>query len=455
MANPARADPADDRKRRVLRATALGNVVEWYDFGLYGAFANAIAVTFFPGDERTKTLAVFAAFGVAFLVRPAGALLFGHLGDRYGRRNALATTILLTSLATGTIGLLPGYQAIGWAAPALLVLLRVAQGMAIGGAYGGSTAFIVEHAPRGRRGAHGGIQWSTMALGLAMGVGTGALLTDLLPRDALEDWGWRVAFLAALPLGLTSLYIRLRTDETPTFIALRTDGASSASPILETMRVARRELLLGLSLVAALSCAVNFFFVFLPNYLVGTGVEGASWALPACVAGLLVIALVGPVAGSMSDGLGRRPVAITGVVVLLVGVGPACWMVEQQGVPGLLGAYTVVGLGLGLAAPSTFLSELFPTRLRYSGLSLTYGVGSAMVGGTTPLLATALVGSQGTLVPMAVGMAALLAGSALCLLLARETSPGADSSFLGGDLEPRFEAGSPQRSPRTGCPQDR
>ena len=453
--DPGSEKSTEGARRRVVRATAFGNVVEWYDFGLYGAFANAIAASFFPGDAPARTLAVFAAFGVAFLFRPAGALLFGHLGDKYGRRNTLATTILVTSVSTGVVGLLPGYQAIGPAAPALLVLLRIVQGMAIGGAYGGATAFIVEHAPSDRRGAHGGVQWSTMALGLAMGAGTGALLTELLPGGAVEDWGWRVAFLAALPLGLVSLYIRLRTEETPKFRALRSAGAQSAWPVLETIRNAPRELLLGLGLVAALSSAVSFFFVFLPNQLARTGRTSASWALAACVAGLLMVAVVSPVAGSLSDRLGRRPVAVAGTGVLLVIIGPAFWMVDQRAVPWLLGAYLVVGLGLGLAVPSTLLSELFPTRLRYSGLSLTYGVGTALVGGSTPLLAAAVVESRGTLAPMAFGMVALFAGAVVCVALARETAPGAGSSSLGDDLRPGLTAGSPISSPRTPDPEDR
>jgi MFS transporter, MHS family, proline/betaine transporter len=412
-----------ERRRRALRATAVGNVVEWYDFGLYGAFANIIAVTYFPGDAQARSLAVFAAFGVAFLARPAGAVLFGHLGDRYGRRNALATTILVTSTATAMIGLLPGFDAIGWAAPVLLAVLRIALGMAVGGAYGGATAFIVEHAPLSRRGLYGGVQWSTMALGLALGASTGALLTHVMPTAALESWGWRLAFVAALPLGCTSLYIRLRTHETPAFEALVTAGGPSPSPVRETLRVAPRELIVGLGLVAAISCAVNFFFVFLPSHLSRAGGMTGSEALTACVAGLLVVALLAPAAGSLSDRAGRRPVVMSGVGVLLLAVVPACWSADQMGVVGLVIAYLSVGVGLGLAAPSTFLAELFPTRLRFSGLSLTYGVGSAIVGGFTPLLATALLAAGGSVLPVAWWMVALFLVGLLCLVLARETVP--------------------------------
>jgi MHS family proline/betaine transporter-like MFS transporter len=432
---------ARDRRRRALTASAVGNVVEWYEFGLYGAFANVIAVTFFPGDAYTRSLAVFAAFGIAFLARPVGALLFGHLGDRYGRRNILAATILITSMTTTLLGLLPGYAAIGAAAPVLLVALRLAQGMAVGGAFGGATAFIIEHAPSTRRGAYGGLQWSTMALGLALGIATGAVLTESLSTAALYDWGWRMAFVAALPLGLVSLYIRLRTEETPAFEGLRAAGRRSRSPVRDTLRASRRELVVGLGYVAAVSCAVNFFFVFLPNALAASGRASVPAALTACVVGLSLVVLIGPVAGHVSDHTGRRPTAMTGIGVLLLTVVPACWAVDGSGTAWLLGAYVAVGIGLGVATPSTFLAELFPTHLRFSGLSLTYGVGSAVVGGFTPLVATELLGSRGSLVPAAWPMAVLFVVALLCLALARETAPPAepvttDSRERGGAFIP-------------------
>jgi MHS family proline/betaine transporter-like MFS transporter len=428
-------DPASSAgsRRRALRASALGNVVEWYDFGLYGAFANALALTFFPGDQQARTLAVFAAFAVAFLARPAGALLFGHLGDRLGRRNTLAATMLLTSVATALIGVIPGYAAIGWAAPALLSVLRIAQGMGIGGAFGGATAFIVEHAPTHRRGAYGAVQWSTMALGFATGIATGALLTELLAPSELLSWGWRVAFVMALPLGVTSLYIRLATDETPAFQALRSSGESAARPVRDTVRAAHRELVVGLGLVAAISCVVTFFFVFLPTHVTRTGSASASWALTLGVLGLLVVVVVSPVAGALSDRAGRRPVVLCGLGLLLLSVVPACWTLERGGSTGSVVAYVAVGLGLGLAAPSTFLAELFPTRLRVSGLSLTYGIGSALVGGFTPLAATAVLGLQGGLLLASVGIVVPLAGAVTCVVLARETAPAASAVPVTAD----------------------
>jgi MHS family proline/betaine transporter-like MFS transporter len=204
--------------QRALVAACVGNLVEWYDFAIFGAFATIIANTYFPGEDATASLlATFAVFATAFLFRPVGAVLFGRRGDRLGRRRVLAFVIILMSLATTGIALLPGHASIGLVAPVLLILLRAAQGMSVGGEASGASAFVVEYAPAGRRGWYGAWLWATVALGLGVGVGAAAVLTWLLPRGVLEAWGWRLAFLAALPLGLTGLYLRLRLDETPPF----------------------------------------------------------------------------------------------------------------------------------------------------------------------------------------------------------------------------------------------
>ena len=197
--------------RRALVAGGVGNVVEWYDFAVYGAFATVVATTYFPGADPIAGLsASFAVFATAFLARPVGAVVFGRLGDRVGRRQVLVTVIVLMAAATAGIGLLPGHAAIGVLAPVLLVVLRAAQGLSVGGEAAGATAFVVEYAPEGRRGWYGSWLWSTLALGVAGGIGVAVLLARVFPRELLEDRGWRLAFLVALPLGLVGLYLRLR-----------------------------------------------------------------------------------------------------------------------------------------------------------------------------------------------------------------------------------------------------
>jgi MFS transporter, MHS family, proline/betaine transporter len=429
---------ADQMRRLALAAGCVGNLVEWYDFALYGAFATILAAAFFPeADPTSGLLAAFAVFGVAFLARPAGALLFAHYGDRLGRRRALAASILLMAVVTAGIGLLPGYDLVGWLAPALLVLLRAGQGVAVGGEYGGSAAFVVEYAPPDRRGWYGGWQWATIALGLAAGIATAALLSATLDGPALRAWGWRLGFLLALPLGSVGLYIRLRIEETPGFRAVQRLGAAARTPLADTLRTARRAVVVGFGLVAAVAATFNIVFVFLPSHLVTTGRAPLARALTAALIGLLVAAGAAPLAGRVSDRVGRRPLLLAGVVALVVLMVPVTRLLLRGEPGGLLLGYSLIGLALGTLVPSTFLAELFPTRLRYSGLSLTYGLASALFGGTAPALATFLVRRTGAPLSPAWYATALTVGAAACVLLAPETAgrpldAGGDRGFEPG-----------------------
>ena len=412
----------EEASRRALLAGSIGNLVEWYDFALYGAFATIIAATFFPeAGPVGGLLAAFAVFGVAFLARPAGALLFAHYGDRLGRRRALAASILLMALVTAAIGLLPGYSSIGWLAPVLLVLLRAGQGIAAGGEYGGSAAFMVEYAPSHRRGWYGGWQWATVGLGLAAGIATAALLGAALDGPALRGWGWRLAFLLALPLGLVGLYIRLRIEETPGFRAVQRLGAAARTPLADTLRTARRQLAVGFWIVAAVSATFNIVFVFLPSHLATTGRVPLPRALAVALVGLLLAAGAAPLAGWLSDRVGRRPPLVAGAVALLVLTVPVTALLRRGEPGGLLLGYSLIGLALGALVPSTFLAELFPTRLRYSGLSLTYGLASALFGGTAPALATFLVRRTGDALSPAWYATGLTVVAIVCVLVTPET----------------------------------
>ena len=417
------AATASSMRRRALVAGCIGNFVEWYDFALYGAFATIIATTFFSErDPVSALLATYWIFVVAFLARPAGALLFGHFGDRLGRRRALAATILLMALVTAGTGMLPGYAAIGWPAPVLLALLRAGQGVAVGGEYGGSAVLVVEYAPADRRGWYGGWQWATVGLGFAAGIGAAALLGATLPVFALHSWGWRLPFLLALPLGLIGLYIRIRLDETPGFRALQQRGAVARVPLADALHTARRQVVVGFGVVAAVSLTFNVFFVFLPSYVATTGRTELPRAFAAAFAGLVVASAAAPMFGGLSDRIGRRPVLLAGTVTLLVVTVPASSLVQRGGTVEMLLGYSLIGLALGSLALTAFLAELFPTRLRYSGLSLTYGIASALFGGTAPFVAALLAQQTGNARLPAWYAACVTAVAVVCVVMAPETA---------------------------------
>ena len=410
--------------RRALVAGGIGNVVEWYDFAVYGAFATVIASTYFPGgDPSTGLSASFAVFATAFLARPLGAVVFGRLGDRVGRRQVLVTVIVLMAAATAGIGLLPGHAAIGVLAPVLLVALRSVQGLSVGGEAAGATAFVVEYAPEGRRGWYGSWLWSTLALGVAGGIGAAVVLARALPVGVLEDRGWRLAFLAALPLGLVGLYLRLHLDETPQFRAVERADAVARRPVADTLRDHPARLLLGLAPVAAASLAFNLFFFYLPSHLaISLGIP-LRRTLAAALVALLLVAVTAPALGRLSDRVGRRPLLLGGTVALLVAILPSFLLIRRAGPAGLTLGYVLVALPLScLVIVPPFLAELVPTRVRSTALAMTYGLGSALFGGTAPLVATLLVRRTGNPVVPAVYATVLAAAAVVAAVASSETA---------------------------------
>jgi MHS family proline/betaine transporter-like MFS transporter len=409
--------------RRALVAACIGNAVEWHDFALYGAFATILAVTYFPsGDRDANLLAAFAVFSTAFVFRPIGALLFGRRGDRSGRRQVLVLMIILMALATAGVGMLPGYGSIGLVAPVLLILLRVVQGLSAGGEAGAASAFVVEYAPLRRRGWYGGWIWATLALGLAAATGTATLLAWRLPQATLEAWAWRLPFLAALPVGMVGLYLRLRLDETPRFRAVQRADAVAGWPVREAVRGYPRQLLVGLALVAAASVAFNTSFVYLPHQLVAERGVPLSRALAGGLLGLVVMGAAAPVLGRLSDQVGRRPLLAVATIGLLGLTLPIHLLVRRGGPVGLPLGYLLLGAALGCFVLPSFLSELFPTRVRSSGLAVTYGLGSALFGGTAPFVNTLLVQRTGNPLLPAYYVTAVALLAAIGVLLIGETA---------------------------------
>ena len=260
--------PTAQTRRKVVMASFIGNFVEWFDYAAYGYLAAIIATVFFPEtDKTTALLATFAVFAISFLVRPLGGVVWGHIGDKVGRKQALSLSILIMSGATFCIALLPSYGAVGVFAPILLLLVRVVQGFSASGEYAGASAFLVEYAPPKRRGLYASVVPASTATGLLLGSLIAALLTGVVSDGQMHDWGWRLPFLLAAPMGLIGRYIRLRLEDTPVFRALEKDDDVAAAPVLETIKKNRRPLIIALG--AAVLNAVAFYVLlsYMPTYL--------------------------------------------------------------------------------------------------------------------------------------------------------------------------------------------
>ncbi|MFF4049183.1 MFS transporter [Streptomyces chartreusis] len=403
------------RSRKALFAGSVGNFIEWYEFGVYGYFATIIAARFFTpegGSEVEALVRTYASFALAFFFRPVGAALFGRLGDRIGRRPVLILVITLMTVATTLIGALPTYASVGALAPWLLTFLRVLQGLSAGGEFGGAVSVMTEFAPPGRRGLYGSWQSFTVALGLLGGAGVAALLATALSEEQLGDWGWRLPFLLTLPLGLGALWLRLRLDETPAF---REERQAERPPAREVAGA----IALGAGRIMGWAAAGYTFLVVLPSYLQSTLDASFQQALIATVLANFGFAVTIVPAGLLSDRFGRRPVMLTGAVLVVLLAVPLLNLLQDPGVSltvkgaAVWGAGAVVGL---MAGPGpAMLAELFPTNVRCTGLGLAYALSNAVFSGCAGLIITETIERTGSVDIPAYYAAATCAVSVLAL----------------------------------------
>jgi MFS transporter, MHS family, proline/betaine transporter len=416
-------DPAT--RRRVVAASFIGNFVEWFDYAVYGYLAATIATVFFPASDRTTGLLLtFAVFAISFFVRPLGGLVWGSLGDRVGRRTALSYSILVMSAATFCIALLPTYAAVGLLSPVLLLVVRVVQGFSASGEYAGASSFLVEYAPRGRRGVYAAVVPASTAAGLLFGSLIAAGLTGLLSDPQMHSFGWRLPFLLAAPMGLVGRYIRYRLEDTPAFLALEQDDEVARTPALEMFRVHRKALLLALG--AALLNAVAFYVLlsYMPTYLseeLGFGETESFLATTVSLATYIGFIFL---TGLASDRLGRRTMLLGASVLFIVFTVPAFALLDRAGFLVVVLLQVVLGAMLTLndgTLPS-FLAEIFPTKVRYSGFAVSFNVANAVFGGTAPFVATLLISSTGSHIAPAWYLVAAAAVSGLAVLMSPETS---------------------------------
>ncbi|GFG51443.1 MFS transporter [Mycolicibacterium agri] len=425
MAIPDTTDTLSIRK--IAAASLLGSVVEWYDFFLYGTMAALVFnKQFFPEfDPLVGTMIAFATFAAGFITRPLGGFIFGHFGDRIGRKRMLVMTMLIMGLSTFIMGLLPNYTAVGIAAPVLLLILRMLQGIGLGGEWGGAVLLCVEHAPAGRRGWYS----SWPQLGVPIGLLTSTIAVTAvtaLPDEDFQGWGWRIPFLISIVLVIVGLIIRLRIDEPPPFKSLEALDNKAKLPLLEVVTRHPKVTLLAMGARVSESVTFNVYNAFLLTFTVTVLNLDKSIVLNA----LLVAAVVGfgviLAAGRMSDRVGRRPVFGAGAALALVSAFPIFWLVTT-GNPYLITLAVVIGWGFAACTmfgpEGALFAEVFPTRVRYSGMSLVYQVGVIPTGAVAPLIATSLVSAfTGSAWPVAVYVMAMAAITLVSLYFLPETN---------------------------------
>ncbi|RAJ69622.1 MHS family proline/betaine transporter-like MFS transporter [Streptomyces sp. Amel2xB2] len=405
--------------KRAVVAGVVGHFVEWYDYGVYAYVATTLAVVFFKSsDPNAALLAVFATFAVAFFARPVGGLFFGSLGDRLGRQRCLATVVVMMSVSTFAIGVLPGYATAGVLAPVLLLLARLMQGFSAGGEIAGATSFINEYAPVGRRGVLSSLLPAASATGLLFGATLMTILTANLSESQLTAWGWRVPFLIALPLGLIGLYLRLKIEDTPLFRALVAAEQHDPTPLRSS--VTRQFRPIAVAFGATLSYGVGFYVVmsYMPTYLQEVTTFGSTSVFVVTTAVLLAHIVSLPLSGALSDRIGRKPVITVASVGLVVCTYPAFLLVSQGSslVYAILGGAVLGALIAATAAPLfAFMAEMFPTRVRNSSVSVGYNASVMLFGGTAPFIATFLIGWTGSHIAPSFYLVAAAAATALTL----------------------------------------
>ena len=416
------ADAQEDGRsvrRRVIAAGVVGNILEWYDFALFGVLAPIIAAKFFPSsDPLAGLISSYTVFAIGFLARPLGGIIFGHIGDRFGRRQALVLSVVLMALPTAAMGLLPTYEQVGIFAPVLLTLLRIVQGISTGGEFAGSIIFLVEQAPDERRGIYGSVANFGSMIGGLLGAAVGWLMAEILTPEAMQHWGWRVLFMTGILVGFFGLWARIGVPDTPVFAELAACEGLQERPLRTAFQRERREMLIAMGL--NWSASVGYYVVFVwfianVNEIIGLPYQTA---LGVGTFGLVVGLLATLAIGHLSDFLGPRRMLVIGSLATVLFAIPLLLLAAI----GTLAAVTLAQFGLAILAavflgtlPAVFVS-LHGPALRCTALSVSYNMALALFGGTAPLIATLLVKLTGW--PGAPGLYLVLT-ALVCLMLVR------------------------------------
>lgn len=423
------ADPRDVRK--AVAGSAMGNCIEWYDFGVFGFMPAILGQVFFnAGSTSEGALATFALLAVTFVIRPFGSFVLGPLGDKLGRQRVLALTVILMSGSTFAIGLLPTWETIGPLAAVLVIVLRALQGFSAGGEYGGAATFIAEYAPRKRRGFLGSwLEFGTL-VGFFLGAGIVTVSTLVLGSEAMQQWGWRIPFLVAGPLGLVGLYLRTKLEDTPVFREITRQQQVAKSPLKTVLTRHWKSILHLIGLVILLNVGDWIMLGYIETYLKDAlGLSGNTPLLIVMGVILAMLAVIVPI-GALSDRVGRKPILIACCVGFLVLPIPAFTLMDHSksddGVNGLMlaGGLAMIGacLVLFLAVVASTLPAMFPTQVRYGAFSIGYNVSTAAFAGTAPYIVGSLVDATGNTLWPAFYLMGAAAIAAVPVLLLPETN---------------------------------
>lgn len=413
--------------RKVGLASFIGTTIEWYDFYLYGtAAALVFPALFFPTfDPLYGTLAAFGSYAAGFIARPLGSAVFGHFGDKVGRKKMLTLSLLLMGIATFLMGLVPSYQTIGLLAPLLISLLRIVQGFAVGGEWGSAVVMSVEHAPKGKRGLYGSFPQMGVPAGLLLSTFVFSMVNNSMSNEAFLAWGWRIPFLLSAVLVIIGLWIRLSVSESPVFQNLAEKKQIEEKPVLTVLRTQKKPLFLTIGMKLVQNATFYIYSVFVLTYLVGTVNVDRSIGLNAVMISSAVGLVTMPLWSYLSDKIGRKPVYLGGTIATTLFIFPFFWLMDTGSV-----LWITIGIVLGLnvihdavyGPQAVYYSELFGSQVRLSGASIGYQIGAILAGGFSPLIATWLLAEyDGQSLPIILYLVALGVISIISTLFARET----------------------------------
>jgi metabolite-proton symporter len=407
---------------KVLTASVVGSAIEWFDYFLYGTLAAVVfSKLYFPvSDPVVAVMLAYLTFALTFFVRPIGGMFFSFLGDKVGRKKTLVITLSLMGAATCGIGLLPTYDQIGLLAPALLIFLRLVQGVGIGGEWGGALLLAYEYAPRNKRGLFGSLPQAGITIGMLLST-VSVSLVSLLPEESFMSWGWRLPFLLSAGLVLVGLWIRKGVDETPEFKAMKEAKTEAKNPLTQTLRHHWRAVLTAILAKVVETGPFYIFTVFIVSYTTGALELERLTALNAVTVGALISVVTIPLSGALSDRFGRRAVFLAGCALMALFAAPYFMLLDMRTPMGVMIA-TAIAMGLIwpmlTAVLGTLFSEIFTTDVRYTGVTIGYQAGAALAGGTAPLIATWLLATNNNQWgPIAVYIAATAIISAVAVIV--------------------------------------